>query len=801
MGNAVNRYLALLGCLVAAFALFYVSVRTPSPAPTDASAKSFSTRRALADIAALAPVPHPIGSDANHRVRDGVLQRMTALGLSPRLQRSVGLEQLTISHETWAAAGPVENVIGLLPGRDHGLPALALMAHYDSVPGSPGAADDMAGVASTLEIVRALEAGGTPERDVMVVITDGEEAGLLGAHAFFGQDPAAAHVGFIMNFETRGGGGRAAMFETGANNGGSIDLYRRTAVRPDSNSLAVFVYKTMPNDTDFTVAKAAGKTGFNYAFIGRQFDYHSPSSTPAALDQGAVRHMGEQALPTARALAFSRTLPGPAPDAAYGDLFGLAVLAYPAWAGWIVLAAAGGLIALALVQARRTGVAKTGSITRGLGGGLLILVGAALALHLARRVTGVEPGWISYRAILARFPVFEAGMALAGLSAVLLVLFGMARSGGRLAGAALALVLGLAGSAFLGFDPLGLGLGVVAAVLAVLVLGETAEPARTWIGGLVLAWLAALAAQVAAPTTGPVIAWPLLIASMTAAATGAATRKAAWTLALVAVAAVVSVAWLGVLFHTLLQGLDLPEAPALAVWLAALSLWPLAWPENAEHRWAVLPPIATLALGLAIMLFLHLTSPWTARYPRAVEPQYLVEAGTGRAWRIAAIPPDPWTRGVLRADGGAIARHAFLGLMRPVASAAAKPADAPPPSFSLQRTPDGLATLHVVPATGGDRLVLTVSTDAPIADARIAGQTANILRRHGQLSRIVWDGSDQPFDIVLRPLRRGALDLAYAQQFPRWPAQAKPLPAPPATDMAWDEAGATLVVGRRRLAW
>ena len=303
----------------------------------------------MVDIAAMAPVPHPIGSAANHAVRDYLVRRMGALGLGPRRPaRDTGVDDGGLS-----AAGSFvgrrawcENVIGVLPGRNHALPALALMAHYDSVPGSPGAADDITGVASELEIARAIKAGGVPARDVMVVFTDGEEAGLLGAHAFFRGDPAAAHVGFVLNMETRGGGGRAKMFETSANNGAAIDLFRRTAVRPDSNSLAVFVYKLMPNDTDFTVAKAKGLTGFNYAFIGRQFDYHSPSSSVAALDQGSVQHMGDEVLPTARALAFSPTLPGAAPDAAYADVFGLFVLAYPAWAGWIVLALAAGLIAV-----------------------------------------------------------------------------------------------------------------------------------------------------------------------------------------------------------------------------------------------------------------------------------------------------------------------------------------------------------------------------------------------------------------------------------------------------------------------
>ena len=43
-----------------------------------------------------------------------------------------------------------------------------------------------------------------------------------------------------------------------------------------SNALSIFVYENMPNGTDFTEAKTRGVQGLNYAFLGQQFDYHSP---------------------------------------------------------------------------------------------------------------------------------------------------------------------------------------------------------------------------------------------------------------------------------------------------------------------------------------------------------------------------------------------------------------------------------------------------------------------------------------------------------------------------------------------
>src|SRR3712207_184975 len=96
--------------------------------------------------------------------------------------------------------------------------------------------------------------------------------------------------------EARGAGGRAAMFETGRGNGAMIDLYRRSVRRPSSNSLSVFVYERMPNDTDFSIAKRRRLPGFNFAFIGRPALYHSPKATPDRLDPRTLQDIGAQAL-------------------------------------------------------------------------------------------------------------------------------------------------------------------------------------------------------------------------------------------------------------------------------------------------------------------------------------------------------------------------------------------------------------------------------------------------------------------------------------------------------------------------
>jgi hypothetical protein len=755
----MTRYLALFGVLAAAFALFFLSVSTPDPLPPDAPPTAFSAGRAMSDIAVMAPVPHPIGSPANHQVRDYLVQRMTALGLAPGVQQSVSMATEAYGGSPYLTAGVVQNVVGVLPGRDHSLPALALMAHYDSVPGSPGAADDITSVATALEIVRAIKAEGTPARDVMLVITDGEEPGLLGARAFFHANPLAAHVGFVLNMDTRGGGGRAAMFETVEGDGAAIDLYRRTAAEPNSNSLAVFVYRMMPNDTDFTIAKAAGKSGFNYAFIGRQFDYHSPSSSVAALDQGSVQHMGDQVLPTAEALAFSRNLPAASPDVAYADLFGLVVITYPPDVGWYVLGAAAALVLVAAGLAARAKALSLSGIAMGLVASLGVLAGATLVLALARWLTGVGSGWIEYRPLLAGFPAFETGMALSGLGVALLMPQALARR-------------------------------------------FPAARASAWIGLLLAGLIAAGVVQFVVPVIAPVVAWPLLLAAASAAVTSAGLSERQWTWIASILFAAVGLAWLGVFFHTLLQGLDLAAAPALVVWLAAPSLWPLAWPERPERVWSMAPGLLSLFFGLGVMAWLHLTSPWTPRHPRAVEPRYLVEADQQCAWRIAAIPPDGWTLAVLKADDqGDAALHRFPTLPQPVMAAPAKMVAAAPPTIAVQRGADGTITATITPAPGVNRLSLDVSTDTQVAGAAFDGKPMPLLLKPGEVSHIVWHGSDQPFTVSFRPSGPGVLTLAYAQELPAWPSDARPLPPLPPADMAWDRAGVTMVTGVQRSSW
>ncbi|NCA02165.1 MAG: M28 family peptidase [Sphingomonadaceae bacterium] len=90
---------------------------------------------------------------------------------------------------------------GALPGK-----AVLIVAHHDTVAASPGAGDDGMGVAITLELADALNVDPWAGRDVIILITDGEEAGLLGAKHFAENHRWMADVGCVLNIDHRGNG-------------------------------------------------------------------------------------------------------------------------------------------------------------------------------------------------------------------------------------------------------------------------------------------------------------------------------------------------------------------------------------------------------------------------------------------------------------------------------------------------------------------------------------------------------------------------------------------------------------------
>ena len=121
----MERTIALVVCLMLGAAIAWLGEQGPRARPADAPADVFSAHRALADIEIIAKAPHPTGSPANFAVREYLMARMTALGLSPEVTVARPFAAREIAGKTYVAGARIENVTGVLPGRDPDAPALA----------------------------------------------------------------------------------------------------------------------------------------------------------------------------------------------------------------------------------------------------------------------------------------------------------------------------------------------------------------------------------------------------------------------------------------------------------------------------------------------------------------------------------------------------------------------------------------------------------------------------------------------------------------------------------------------------
>jgi hypothetical protein len=516
MGKWIGAVLAL------AIAIVLTIVATTPPAPGGANDRPglFSLEAAMADVAAIASAPHPTGSPGNARVRAHILAEMRKIGMEVSTREGKVDARGTERLNEWSGRNDLPasltNLVGILPGRDRTRPAVLLMSHHDSVWGSPGAADDTAGVAVSLEVARQVAAKGRPERDLILLVTDGEELGLQGARQFFAGDPLLERIGAVINMEARGGGGRTTLFETSAENGAAIAAYRQSAIRPGGSSLATYVYSVLPNDTDLSEALDGNWVSYNFAFIGRPGLYHSPLITPDRLDQGALLDMGWQVSGLTQALLAAPELPARAPDVVFFDLFGLALVSYAPWWGWVMLALAGA--ALAHAGSRERNLRALGDGAGRMAG--LMLTGA-VALYALNLASGAGKG-ANYYDRLAAIPLLEA-MALLACAACFVAVLGRGLAGpARQVGAALPLALiGIAAqaiaptAAYVVVVPLLLG---ALAILARTLLAErTGTAIATLLGALVIGYQLALGhqwMQGVGPTMPFVAALPFALATL-----------------------------------------------------------------------------------------------------------------------------------------------------------------------------------------------------------------------------------------------------------------------------------------------
>ncbi len=558
---AANRWPIFVLTLLAALVWAAIRIQVPPPLPASAPPDQFSAARAMADVRVLAQQPHPVGSPASAAVLAHLETRLAALGFSVRRVVTPLPERPAKRLAKWGGdpASPAISLVAVRPGSDPAAPAVALMAHHDSVWASPGAADDIAGVAAALEIARAVPQP-TQKRDLVLLLTDGEELGLVGARAIFDApgDPVAAHIGVVINLEARGAGGRAMMFQTGPDNGDLVRLLARSAPGASASSVAVTVYENLPNDTDFTPALKRGIAGLNFAFIGEAWAYHSPMATPERLEQGALQHLGDSALGVTRALLGAAALPAPAPSAVFAAAPIAGLIVYPPAAGWGLLAVAAGLMALSAWWRRGEWTISASVLSFGQAVLTILIAGGLMwGLNLMSGRVGAE-----YYDRLAALPRLEV---VAGLAALAALLFAASAP---------------AGTAW-----------------------------DRWLTLVKLCFVAALAAQIWLPGAGPIFAWPALLAALglvIGARPGAAGMAQLLPAALLAIP---GLAFTAELAHFAFLGVGAPMPYATApLLIPVLALLAPILPDG-PRRPALIGMVAATLLAGGMALWVALDAP------------------------------------------------------------------------------------------------------------------------------------------------------------------------------------------------
>jgi len=314
--------------------------------PYQSGLPGFSARSAIMVVENLTGdgIPHPAGTGQNDLVRQRLERHIQELGIEFEIQHTSHHPGMDVKRPEVA----LENVLFRIDADDPASDRMLVMilSHYDSTANGPGASDAASGVSVVLEIARLVKMTSGRKHDVLFLITDGEESGLLGADRFLAEHPLAGEIDLVINLEARGTSGPSLMFQTGPGNLELVRLMARHLQRPYTGSLFDTVYRRLPNGTDFTLFMNAGIRGFNFAYIKNANHYHTPDDNAANLDMRSLQHHGDNAWQLTRALIqLPERLGGQsenasAKSAVWFDLLGWKVIWWPeGWSIWICLAA------------------------------------------------------------------------------------------------------------------------------------------------------------------------------------------------------------------------------------------------------------------------------------------------------------------------------------------------------------------------------------------------------------------------------------------------------------------------------
>jgi hypothetical protein len=338
------RSLALV--LFSVALIFFARHRESATTVKESSTSHFSAEDAMDYLKVIAAETHPIGSIANNKVRDYIVDELSRLGLETSIES--GYIDFSWGGR-YSRSAYVENIIAVLPGSDPNGKKVVLAAHYDSVFEGPGAADDGYAVAAMMQTVKLLKSQAR-KNDIQLIITDGEEMGLLGAR-YHVEHNDMSDVGILLNYEARGNQGPCNSFEWSDNNAWLVREMKKVSIRPIASSLSYEIYKRMPNSSDFTAFANKNIPGINHAFIDGFAYYHNPADNIENISMNSIQHTGENMYLMAEHFSnydFSNVEKG---NASFFNFYGL-LINYPSGIDLILLILLG-IIFLSIIFAGR----------------------------------------------------------------------------------------------------------------------------------------------------------------------------------------------------------------------------------------------------------------------------------------------------------------------------------------------------------------------------------------------------------------------------------------------------------------
>ncbi len=266
------------------------SIEPPAAADANAPLEEFSAARAMRDVREIAKAPRMLGSAENDRVRAYLVGRLRELGASPEVQTATVARHTQSGPDTWAI---VNNVVAKIPGTNP-TGSVLMVAHYDSAPSGPGAADNAASVAAILEAMRALKTGPAARNDLIVLFTDGEELGLLGAQGFRRKATGAQqHQG---RAELRDARRPWPVDDVPV----QVATFVARGQEADSRGRVPLPSPLAWSETDLNVFLAAGMDGMSFGATSGIVGYHTELDNADLLDQRSLQSQGALAISTAR---------------------------------------------------------------------------------------------------------------------------------------------------------------------------------------------------------------------------------------------------------------------------------------------------------------------------------------------------------------------------------------------------------------------------------------------------------------------------------------------------------------------